>query len=204
MSGGDRPDRLNAEALRSACAGQCFGHRLEVLEEVTSTNDILLQLASKNHEGLVIFAERQTAGRGQRSNRWESAEGKGLWFSILLRPSIALAEAPRLTAWAARTVAATINEMLSLGATVKPPNDVYLVGRKVAGVLLEMRAVAHAQHLGILGIGLNVNQTLTDFPEELRERAGSLALANGGAIKREELAIALLRKLDRSYRELAL
>ncbi len=204
MSRAERPDRLNVETLRLGCAGQRFGHRIEVLDEVTSTNDILLELAPENDEGLVVFAERQTAGRGQRSQRWESADGKGLWFSVLLRPGIALAEAPLLTTWAALGVAAVLNEMLSLGATVRPPNDVYIAGRKVAGVLLEMRAVPNAPHLGILGIGLNVNQTLTDFPEELRERAGSLALAKGGAIKREELAIALLRKLDRSYRELAL
>lgn len=204
MSRGNPPDWLNAEALRRACAGQRFGHRLEVSQEVTSTNDIVLQLASENEEGLVVFAERQTAGRGQRGNRWASADGKSLCFSVLLRPKIALAETPRLPEWAARVVAAAIDENLSLGATVKPPNDVYIGARKVAGVLVEMRAVTDAPHLGILGIGINVNQTLADFPEELRERAGSLAMAAGGEVDRQELAILILRKLDQSYRALAL
>ncbi len=204
MSRADQPARLNAEVLRSACAGQCFGNRIEVLEEASSTNDVVLQRAFENEEGLVVFAERQTAGRGQHGNRWASADGKGLWFSILLRPNVAPPETPRLTAWAARAVAVAINERLSLGATLKPPNDVYIGARKIAGVLLEMRAVTNAPHFGILGIGINVNQTLADFPEELRARAGSLALASGGTVNREELAIALLRKLDRTYRQLAL
>src|SRR5213075_3118241 len=100
--------------------------------------------------GLVVFAERQTAGRGQRENRWESANGKGLLFSVLLRPEVTPAESPRLTSWAAESVAQTLREQHSLGAKVKPPNDIYVGDKKIAGVLLEMRAVPGA-HIGILG-----------------------------------------------------
>ena len=201
MSPADAPHGLNAYELRSACAGQRIGNRIEVLTEATSTNDVILQMAAESREGLVVFAERQTAGRGQRGNRWESAAGKGLWFSILLRPKITPVETPRLTFWAAQTVANTICEQFSLGATVKEPNDVYVAQRKVAGVLLEMRAVPNVPHLGILGFGINVNQQLEDFSEELRERAGSIAMACRETVDRQKLAVALLKNLDRSYRE---
>ncbi len=77
----------------------------------------------------------------------------------------------------------------------------YIGGRKVAGVLVEMRAQEKAAHLAIAGIGVNVNQSREDFPKELQNRAISLAMALGKQIDRQSFAIALLRKLDRTYRE---
>ena len=199
MSRVEPVERLDAEALCRALAGRQFGHQLEVLEETTSTNDVVFQRAGEHAEGFVVFAERQTAGRGQYGNRWESAASKGLWFSILLRPKVAANDASRITAWAAQSVADTIRMHFSLGATVKLPNDVYVAERKVAGVLLELRAVPNSPHLGVLGIGINVNQTLEDFPAELRERAGSLAMSTGVQLDRHGVAIAVLRDLDRTY-----
>lgn len=195
--------RLDAERLRAALGDCLLGREVRVLEETTSTNDSVFEAATPSTpEGLVIFAESQTAGRGQHGNSWDSAHGKGLWFSILLRPEMAPAEAPRLTAWAAQTISETVAQNYSLGAVVKPPNDVYVGAQKIAGVLLELRSVPAAPHLGILGIGLNVNHSVKDFPEELRARASSIAMLCGHAVEREPLAIALLRALDRSYRSL--
>ena len=189
---------LQAERLRAALGKQLIGNRILVLEEATSTNDVVWQMSQENAEGLVVFAERQTAGRGQRGNRWESATGKGLWFSILLRPQIAPQDRPRLTNWAAESVAQILRDQYSLGATVKPPNDIYVGAHKVAGVLLEMRAVP-GPHLGILGIGINVNQSLEDFPRELQAKAASIAMLTGAPIDRHALAVALLARLDRTY-----
>ncbi len=189
---------LQAESLRAALGNQRIGHRIVVLEEASSTNDVVWQMSADNAEGLVVFAERQTAGRGQRGNRWESAAGKGLWFSILLRPQIAPNESPRLTTWAANCVAQTLRDQHSLGAKVKPPNDIYVDEKKIAGVLLELRAVPGA-HVGILGIGINVNQELGDFPLEIRTRAISVAMLTGGIIDRHSLAVAVLRELNRTY-----
>ena len=152
-------------------------------------------------EGLVVFAEHQTAGRGQRNNRWESAPGKGLWFSILLRPEIPVAESARLTSWAAETISQTITEQLALRTTIKLPNDVYIKERKVAGVLVEMRVIKGGGYVAILGIGVNVNQTAGEFSEEVRSRAISLAMAAGGQVDRPNFAVSLLRDLDRTYRE---
>src|SRR3954466_13409510 len=155
--------RLDAEQLRGALGDCVIGREILVLDQTTSTNDFVFGLATPGTpEGIVVFAERQTAGRGQRGNRWDSAAGKGLWFSILLRPKIAPHESPRLTSWAAQTIARTLAHNLSLGATVKPPNDIYIAERKVAGVLLEMRATT-GEHVAILGIGVNVNHAPEDF-----------------------------------------
>jgi len=200
----DKPfDRLFAAKLRADLGNVTIGHEIVVLEDATSTNDEILQrTTSETKEGVVVFAEHQTAGRGQHGKHWESAPGKGLWFSVLLRPKIDIADSTRLTTWAAETIAVTLEQELSLRATIKSPNDVYLEGRKVAGVLVEMRAQKNAPHIGILGIGVNVNHSAEDFPAELRATAGSLAMATGRSLDRHLLAVALLRNLDRSYQKL--
>jgi BirA family transcriptional regulator, biotin operon repressor / biotin---[acetyl-CoA-carboxylase] ligase len=202
MSQAEILDRLVADEVRAALGGPVIGRKIIVLDQTGSTNDAILQIATPNSsEGLVLFAEHQTAGRGQRGNRWESAAAKGLWFSILLRPRIEINRSPLLTAWAAETISEVIENEFSLKTTVKLPNDVQIDGRKVAGVLVEMRAREKALHSAIVGIGINVNQALEDFPKELQSRAISLAIAVGRQVDRQNLAIAVLRSLDRGYRE---
>jgi BirA family transcriptional regulator, biotin operon repressor / biotin---[acetyl-CoA-carboxylase] ligase len=201
MSAPDLADRLLGDRLQSGIAGSIIGRRVMVLEETTSTNDQIRRFAKTGaKQGLVVFAEHQTAGRGQRGNRWESTARKGLWFSILLHPKIEVAESSKLTAWAAETVAATIQSEFRLVPRIKFPNDIYIDGKKLAGVLVEMRARKKAEHLAIAGIGINVNQSAQDFSENLRPRAVSLAMAVGRPIDREKFAVALLANLDRTYR----
>ncbi len=222
MSTVERLDRLIADQLQASLPSAAIGRQIVVLEQTASTNDAILQIASlqgaaissltavasakegpPSHvdEGLVLFAEHQTAGRGQHGNRWESAAGKGLWFSVLLRPEIPLSDSGRLTIWAIEGISDVIRIEFGLESTIKLPNDIQLNGQKVAGVLVEMRAQNNAPHLAVLGIGINVNQSCDDFPAELQDRAISLAMALGRQVDRRKFAVALLRHLDRTYRE---
>jgi BirA family biotin operon repressor/biotin-[acetyl-CoA-carboxylase] ligase len=195
-------DRLIADELQAHSAHATIGRQIIVLQQTSSTNDAILQVATTNsNEGLVLFAEHQTAGRGQRGNRWESAAGKGLWFSILLQPKIQINDSGQLTIWAIEVVSDVIRTEFSLEPAIKLPNDVQLSGRKVAGVLVEMRAQKEASHLAVVGIGINVNQSLEDFPPQLQSRAISLAMALHRPVDRRQLAVAMLRYLDRKYRE---
>jgi BirA family biotin operon repressor/biotin-[acetyl-CoA-carboxylase] ligase len=196
------PEPLSAERLRAELGPDVFiGREIIVRDKTASTNDDVWQLAKADApEGLVVFAEHQSAGRGQRGNTWESAAGKGLWFSILLRPELAVSESPRLTRWAAKMIALTIENRCLCKAAIKLPNDVLVNGRKIAGVLVEMRARVRAPHVAIVGIGLNVNQQPRDFSPEVRNRAGSLAMLLGRQLDRNRLAAALLRDLDSTYR----
>ena len=196
------PDALSAEKLRADVDPVIVGREIVVVDETTSTNDSVLErTSSATPEGLVVFAERQTAGRGQRNNSWESAAGKGLWFSFLLRPKIDIGDSTQLAEWAARTVAETISKEFALPATIKLPNDIIVAGNKIAGVLVEMRAQKNAPHIAIVGIGVNVNHQAEDFSEELRARAISLAMGLDRQVNRHQFAVALLKNLDRSYRE---
>ena len=211
MFPGEILDPLNADELRAHLHCAVIGQQIIVLEQTASTNDAILQLTtpqgawvsgppSGTDEGLVLFAEHQTAGRGQRGNRWESPAGKGLWFSILLRPKISVSDSGCLTIWAIETISDVIRMEFSLEPTIKLPNDIRIQGRKVAGVLTEMRAQENAPHLAIVGIGINVNQSSDDFPVDLQGRAISLAMALGQGVDRQKFAVALLRNLDRTYR----
>jgi BirA family transcriptional regulator, biotin operon repressor / biotin---[acetyl-CoA-carboxylase] ligase len=212
MSTAEKLDRLIAHQLQAALPCSIIGREIIVLEQIGSTNDAILQVASPQgaavcspppliDEGLVVLAEHQTDGRGQRGNRWESTAGKGLWFSILLRPEILLSDSGRLTIWAIEAISDVIRIELGLEPAIKLPNDVQLYGHKVAGVLVEMRARDKAPHLAVVGIGINVNQCRGDFPAELQDRAISLSMALGRKVDRQNFAVALLRNLDLTYRE---
>jgi BirA family biotin operon repressor/biotin-[acetyl-CoA-carboxylase] ligase len=211
MSRAEKSDQLIADQLRSELPDVLIGREIIVFQQTNSTNDAILQVISPQEaadsspasvtEGLVVFAEHQTAGRGQRGNRWESAAGKGLWFSILLRPEIRLSDSGQLTIWAIETIVDVIRTEWNLEPTTKLPNDVQLYGRKVAGVLVEMRAQDKAAHIAVIGIGININQSREDFPAKLRDEAISIAMAVGRQVDRQKFARTLLRNLDLTYRE---
>jgi BirA family transcriptional regulator, biotin operon repressor / biotin---[acetyl-CoA-carboxylase] ligase len=200
MSEADLIDPLVADDLRTGLGKCLVGNQLVVVEETRSSNDLVWEAEARGvPEGFVVFAERQTAGRGQYGRRWESAPHQGLWFSVLLRPRITLKESPQLTALLAGVAAATIIEETGCAASIRAPNDIYMAGRKVAGVLVEGRTASDRSYVAVAGFGVNVNQTLDDFPADLQTTAGSLRMATGRQLQRGHLAAALLRKLETDY-----
>jgi len=206
MSKDEKFHPLIADQLKAEVPNAVIGRQIIVLDQTGSTNDAILQLTSRADspsipEGLVVFAEHQTAGRGQRGNRWDSTAGKGLWFSILLRPEIQLGDSGRLTIWAIEAISDVIRTKFGVESAIKLPNDIQLSGRKVSGVLVEMRAQDKGPHLAVVGIGINVNHCREDFPADLQDRAISLAMALGRQVDRQNFAVALLRNLDFTYQE---
>jgi BirA family transcriptional regulator, biotin operon repressor / biotin---[acetyl-CoA-carboxylase] ligase len=194
----DPPLRL--EEIRNAMLGRLIGREIQVLETTRSTNDAILEgITKETAAGVVVFAETQTAGRGQRGNVWESAARKGLWFSVLLRPQIPLTDSIQLTFWAARCVCQILFQF-GIEGIIKAPNDILVGNRKIAGVLIEMRAQPRAPHIAIVGIGINVNHSPQDFSAAIRDRATSFAIIRGCEIDRTTIAISLLRSLDDAYR----
>jgi len=199
------PDVLHPDDLLSLVQGnKVVGRDIRVFQETASTNDIAEKLARDGvKEGVVVFAESQSKGRGRLGRKWISPARKGLWFSVLLRPDLRPQAATQLTVAAATALFRAIRDVSGLTPEIKWPNDILIKGRKVAGVLTELSAeLDHVNHL-ILGIGVDVNQTTTDFPTELRKIATSLKVEAGRHIQRAELAAAIMRELDRDYARIA-
>ena len=122
-------------------------------------------------------------------------------FQSCYDPRFSCSDSGRLTIWAIEAISDVIRSEFGLEPAIKLPNDVQLDEHKVAGVLVEMRAQDKAPHLAVVGIGINVNQCRDDFPAELQDNAISLAMALGREVALQNFAVALLRKLDLTYRE---
>lgn len=196
------PDVLHPDDLIARLGTtKIIGRDIRVFEQTTSTNDVIEKLARDGvKEGVVVFAESQTKGRGRLGRKWISPPRKGLWFSVLLRPDLRPQEATQLTVAAATALRRAIQNETGLQPEIKWPNDILIGGKKVAGILTELSAeLDHVKHL-ILGIGVDANLAAGEFPPELRKLATSLKIESGKTISRPDLAVEILRELDRDYR----
>ncbi|MFH0872631.1 MAG: biotin--[acetyl-CoA-carboxylase] ligase [bacterium] len=178
------------------------GSHLLHLEEVASTSDLAAQMAEEGApEGVVVVAERQTRGRGKHGRRWESPAG-GLWTSIILRPPHPSSHAPIFTMMGAVASVEAIRATTGMKACVHWPNDLFLQGKKVGGILCEMRGTGRRIRYLIMGIGINVNQDHGDFSVPLRRCVTSLRLESGKTWDRKALAEVLYARLDFWYHSL--
>jgi BirA family biotin operon repressor/biotin-[acetyl-CoA-carboxylase] ligase len=190
------PDDLVARLGRT----RVIGRDIQVFEQTTSTNDVIEKLARDSvKEGVVVFAESQTQGRGRLGRKWMSPARKGLWFSVLLRPDLRPQQATQLTVAAATALARGIRNETGLQPEIKWPNDLLIRGKKVAGILTELSAeLDHVKYI-VLGIGVDVNLSAFEFPSDLRKVATSLKVELGAAVSRPDLAVSILRELDSDY-----
>ncbi len=149
-----------------------------ITKEITgSTNTDIKELAAKGApEGTVIIAGGQTAGRGRLGRSFYSPQHQGLYLSLLLRPKLGIADALSITACAALAAAEAIESVCGCSAGIKWVNDIYVDGKKVCGILTESALSSGGEmSYAVLGIGINLSET--EFPVELREKAGSLGIS---------------------------
>ncbi|MSU63478.1 MAG: biotin--[acetyl-CoA-carboxylase] ligase [Pedosphaera sp.] len=198
------PDVLLADDILSRLGKtRVIGRDIRVFQETTSTNDIVEKLARDGvKEGVAVFAETQTKGRGRLGRKWLSPGKKGLWFSVLLRPDLRSDEATQVTILAATGLARALRQHTGVAVEIKWPNDLLVNGRKVAGSLMELSAEVDRVRFIVLGIGLDVNMRESDFPPELRKVGTSLRLESGKSWHRGELAATILEELDHDYSRL--
>ena len=166
-------------------------------ESLPSTNTELARLASEGApEGVSVVADEQTAGRGRLQRAWSSPKGAGLYFSLLLRPTIPQNYWPLITFMAAIAVGDALREAAGLETDIKWPNDLLSGERKICGILAEAMDTPAGRAV-ILGIGINLTQSA--FPPELENVATSVAEASGRPVEREPILAALLDALSRWY-----
>jgi BirA family biotin operon repressor/biotin-[acetyl-CoA-carboxylase] ligase len=195
------PDALHADDLLARLGKtKAIGRDIQVFEQTTSTNDVIEKLAGDGvKEGVVVFAESQTKGRGRLGRKWISPTHKGLWFSVLLRPDLRPQEATQLTVASATALRRAIQSQTGLSPEIKWPNDLLIGGKKIAGILTELNTEPDRIKYAILGIGVDVNVDTAELPPEVRKLATSLRIESGETISRAELAVAILRELDEDY-----
>lgn len=195
------PDVLHADDLLSRLGDtRTVGRDIRVFQETTSTNDVIEKLARDGvQEGIAVFAESQSKGRGRLGRKWISPAQKGLWFSLLLRPRLRPQAVTQLTVASATALVRAIHSRTGLEPEVKWPNDIIVRGKKAAGILTEMHAELDTVKYAILGIGVDVNLGVNEFPTDLRKTATSLKIEAGETLDRAGLAAEILRELDRDY-----
>jgi BirA family biotin operon repressor/biotin-[acetyl-CoA-carboxylase] ligase len=193
---GQLPEGLGEAQIAPLLQSAEIGRRIHSYAELDSTNDEAHRLAEADAlHGEVVVAEEQTKGRGRKGRTWLAPKGKGLTLSVILRPALAAQRAPELTLVAAVAVCEAARE-LGAPARIKWPNDVESRGKKLAGLLTELRAEKDRIRHAVLGIGLNVSLEAEDLPEELRQRATSLLLETGERHPRPLVCATVLSHLE--------
>ena len=190
--------RLTESSILHHLQTQLLGRTIRCCDQVDSTFKVMRALEKEGvMHGTVVTAEEQTEGRGRFDRKWESRMGAGLYFNLLLRPELEPQYAARIIPSVAVGVCKALREM-GYEAHIKWPNDIVISSRKVCGMLAEMGLDGQKLRFVSVGIGLNVGQTMDDFPQKLRDKAGSLALFSESAPDRAEVLCSVLLYIERT------
>jgi BirA family biotin operon repressor/biotin-[acetyl-CoA-carboxylase] ligase len=196
----EEPCRLSIPLVSSMTRHSLFGRAFRYYDEIESTNAEAKSLAQDGApEGTVVIAECQTAGRGRLGRRWTSPAGKGLLFSVILRPALPMSDAHLLTLVAATAAAEAVETHTGVTVRIKWPNDLYVDDRKLGGILTEVSGEQDEIDWVVVGVGINVNTEYGELPVPLRRTAASLKIAVGQLFDRSELLARILLSLEASY-----
>ena len=194
-------DDFDRTRFLARLGARTLGRSLRVLASTASTNDDAWDLlagpdtrSGAPSDGAVVVALEQTHGRGRAGRAWSQVPGRGLALSVVLRLGCDVRQAGVIPLAAGLAAARAAHALGVPGARLRWPNDVLVHGRKLAGVLCEVRRAAGGEAV-VIGLGMNVRHTREEFPEELRDRATSLAL-EGARVGVEDAAAAFLTELE--------
>lgn len=192
-------DFISPERITDGLGTRFIGQRVAHFPSLNSTMEMARREAKKGAvEGTVVIAEEQTAGRGRVKRAWLSPRGS-LSLSVVLYPGVA--QLPYLIMLASVAVARSLETVAGLKTQLKWPNDVLIRGKKVCGILIENGLKGSSIAWAVIGIGINVNMKMADFPE-IADTATSLSDERGEELPRVEIIRRLLIELERLYLEL--
>jgi BirA family biotin operon repressor/biotin-[acetyl-CoA-carboxylase] ligase len=193
----------NLEILKKTLAGKPFGQKLYYYPVTGSTNDEAFRLGVAGAlEGTIVIADSQTKGKGRLQRVWHSPAGTNIYTSIILRPQFQVARAPQISIAAGVAVAEVLEKYCPGKIQLKWPNDVLLNGKKICGILAQVKTNIRGIDFIVLGIGINVNFNYNQFPEDIQNLATSLSVETGREISRLELIISLYENLAKWYKKL--
>ncbi len=170
-------------------------------DSVDSTNEVAASLSLKNEveSGTVVIADSQKRGRGRLGRTWISPPGVNIYMSVILRPEIPPKDATLLTVLAAVASATALRDMTEIDFSIKWPNDLIVSGKKVGGILTEVRSEPDSIKIAIIGIGINVNIARKDFPDEIKSIATSVRGETGKYHSRSEIISRILNEFEGWY-----
>ena len=192
------PNKLSMGSVEAFLGSERM-QKVVILDRVDSTNKYLKDMAfSGAQDGQVVIADEQTMGRGRMGRNFKKKKNKGLYFSYLIKPDIASADAVSITAWAAVATLRAISRVTGFTPGIKWVNDLVANCRKLCGILTETSIESETGRIDyiIIGIGININNEASDFPKEIKDIATSIALEIGHEVSRAEIAAALVEELD--------
>ena len=191
------PDLLHPDAIRMGLRSTLIGQKIHHFDELTSTNIVAKELAHDAEDGTVVVAEVQKGGRGRLGREWLSPRG-GIWMSVILKPTISLAHAPKLTLVAGVAISKAMRK-LGVDARIKWPNDILVNDKKVCGILTEVNAEMELVDYIVVGIGINVNVDMDEFNDDVRDVATTLLSELGEPIDRISFIQDVLFELEQEY-----
>ncbi len=198
------PSTLSMARVTDRTKTSAFGHSFRYYDEIESTNAEAKSLANAGApEGTVVIAECQTAGRGRLGRRWTSPAGKGLLFSVILRPEMPMSDVHLFTVVAAAAACEGIEREAEVQVQIKWPNDLFIGDRKAGGILMEVAGEQDEVEWIVVGLGINVNTEYGELPVGLRRSAVSLKMATGDMVDRSDLLVSLLLSLEKHYGDAA-
>jgi BirA family biotin operon repressor/biotin-[acetyl-CoA-carboxylase] ligase len=197
-------DDLLPREIQRRLQTRVFARRVYYLPEVDSTNRMAVGLARAGEpHGTLVVADYQTKGRGRRNRVWESPAGQNLLFSLILRPKVDMRAALPVTLAFSTALAETLAEVTGRDAGVKWPNDIVVEGKKISGILSESSSRGARAAFVVVGIGINVNMRLDEFPDGFRNRSCSCYSLTGREWDRREVLVRVLASLENAHDEFA-
>jgi BirA family biotin operon repressor/biotin-[acetyl-CoA-carboxylase] ligase len=191
-----KPDIPIPEEVSFGLNTKIVGKKIHYFKSLKSTNSYAKELVQNDaEEGSIVVADIQTTGRGRKNRSWYSPDG-GLWFSIILYPNISIQYAMYLTMAISASIVQAINELTGLSPQIKWPNDLLMDGKKICGILTELDAEMDQINHSIVGVGINVNNSISD---DLKDKAASICDINNSYISRVELLRLILKYFDINY-----
>ena len=187
------------ERLRAGLNTKFLGREIKYLNQTPSTNDDAWNyFHNGSPNGTLVITDDQQHGRGRRKNKWFSTKEKTLTFSFILYPEIGLEKLGLLPLLTGVSIVQSIKSSASIQTGLKWPNDIMLNGKKMGGILIESRSTQNGIGI-VIGMGLNINESITDLSEIICEKSASLAMHSGKQYKIELILAAILNEFEQLY-----
>jgi BirA family transcriptional regulator, biotin operon repressor / biotin---[acetyl-CoA-carboxylase] ligase len=195
------PNKLSAAEIKAHLETESLGQNVVYEESISSTQKLAHHLAEDGAaSGTLVVADEQVSGRGRLGRPWHSPKGTGIWMSLILRPELPLNKIPQLTLTTAVAIVKAIKKVAKVDCQIKWPNDILYNGKKLVGILTELQAEENRAKAVIIGIGMNVNLTSDDIPDEIKNIATSIQMLTGEPCSRAHLIQSIMKEMEILYR----